>query len=116
MHGMSSVMALDTSLILLNDLEKLCRDGQLNSVLNAVNIMDERGFDCHLASQLIHMHLLCESLPEALQVFADKHILAVAVKACSGLASLDQAIAAALKMHKESLIAHQYRMWLHGIH
>ncbi|KAI5065680.1 hypothetical protein GOP47_0020375 [Adiantum capillus-veneris] len=160
-------MALDTSLILLNDLEKLCRDGQLNSVLNAVNIMDERGLyvsthilscllqlgmdkadsraarklyhllirlgydsDCHLASQLIHMHLLCESLPEALQVFgklsttdaflwnsvilaharlgynqqtlnlyhrmqecgvsADKHILAVAVKACSGLASLDQ--------------------------
>ncbi|MCO5609207.1 hypothetical protein L7F22_063430 [Adiantum nelumboides] len=100
------VTSSDTSLILQDDLAKLCRDGQLNSVLSAVSIMDARGLcvpthilscvlqlcmdkadrraarklhhlltrlgydgDCHLASQLVHVHLLCGSLPEALQAF-----------------------------------------------
>lgn len=163
----NSEILLDTSVILLDDLAKLCKDGQLYSVLSAVNIMDERGLyvsthilssllqlcmdraddrageklhhllirlgydgDVYFASQLVHMFLACGSLPEAVQAFdklssidlflwnavilahgrlgsdrqalklyhqmqkaggtPDGHVLVVALKACSGLGSLDE--------------------------
>lgn len=162
-----SVVSLDASLLLLDDLGKLCKDGQLHSALSALDIMDERGLyvsidilscllqkcmdkadhtagrklhcllirlghdtEGHLASGLVHMYLLCGSLLEALQAFSklptanaflwsavilahtrlgsnhqalklyhqmqefgvspDGHTLVFALKACSGLASLDQ--------------------------